>query len=391
VRHELPESRPGPSLGEAAAREIAVRGLKDLYGLASAQLKEVSSNQSQLPARRDWLFVWRDPSVRLKQGEARIAVRVAGDELAGYRRYVHVPEDWLRVERARRATMSVAKMLAGAALAVVLLWVGLVAFRDWVRGHFSTGAFALALAAGLGIELVQGFNEFVVSESAFVTSQPWTSQVLRYVLSAALAGLASTAVLAVLLGRAVRLPAHPERASRLAATGFAAGLALAGLASLAAWFGRAEHPAWPQYGAAGAWVPWLEALRVVSLYASGVVFLQLLYPWLARQFASRGARCAAIAALGLASGALMAESTLLEALGSGLASAVLLGLVGEVVRRTSPRVLIPLVAVPVALRSAKAISLRAYPGAVGANAVAIALVLAISWAWLRALEARDRS
>ena len=51
--------------------------------------------------------MFADPRVDVgKDGQARVAVNVAGDEVVSAGRYVHVPEAWQRAERERegRAT-----------------------------------------------------------------------------------------------------------------------------------------------------------------------------------------------------------------------------------------------------------------------------------------------
>ena len=160
VRHELPESRKGATIDAAQAREIADRALLERFGLAPTQVKEVSSNQYQLPSRRDWIFTWRDPSQPLKQGEARLAVKIAGNEVVGYRRYVHVPEEWLRDERSSKTAMGVVKMFGGALLSILTLWISFLAIRGWVRGHFNRKAWLTALAAFVVIGVMGVFNDW---------------------------------------------------------------------------------------------------------------------------------------------------------------------------------------------------------------------------------------
>ena len=245
VRHELPESRPGATLEEGAARAIATRVLADQYGLAPAQVLEVSSNQYQLPARRDWIFTWRDPAQTLKQGEARISVKVAGDEVVGYRRYIHVPEEWLRAERSRRTTMSVVKMLAGAIFALLTLWICFLAFRGWIHGQFDRRTFGLGFLGILVASALVRFGEFHSEVAQFNTAQSWSSQVLRSVISDVLLILVGAAISALCLGR-VHAPQSPARTIREPGPwlGYSAGAWLAAFGAVAASLGKAEHPTW---------------------------------------------------------------------------------------------------------------------------------------------------
>ena len=54
VQHQLPESAPGPSLAEDAARQIARQAVESYFHLAPTSLREVSAVASKVPKRSDW-------------------------------------------------------------------------------------------------------------------------------------------------------------------------------------------------------------------------------------------------------------------------------------------------------------------------------------------------
>ena len=84
VQHEVPEARPGASLDEAAARTRALTAVKARFGLDRGHVKEVSAKPTKQKARTDWSFTFTDTTVApLAQGEPRIDVDLAGDELTG--------------------------------------------------------------------------------------------------------------------------------------------------------------------------------------------------------------------------------------------------------------------------------------------------------------------
>ena len=92
----------------------------------------MSARPSKLKARTDWTFTFADTTVAaLPQGEPRIDVGIAGDEVVFARPYVFVPEDWERKQRAagtrdliiRIADIMVfAGLLVGAAVLAVMAW-----------------------------------------------------------------------------------------------------------------------------------------------------------------------------------------------------------------------------------------------------------------------------
>ncbi|HYI86534.1 MAG TPA: CPBP family intramembrane glutamic endopeptidase, partial [Burkholderiales bacterium] len=97
VRHIVPEDRPGATLDEREARALAVKAVAERLGLDAArgQIKEVSAAPAKLKARTDWTFTFADTTVApLPQGEPRIDVGIAGNEVVAARPYVFVPEEW---------------------------------------------------------------------------------------------------------------------------------------------------------------------------------------------------------------------------------------------------------------------------------------------------------
>ena len=94
VEHTLPEDRPGATLDESAARARATAVLMREFGLrtepsgavARGQAREVSARPAKRKARTDWTFTYADMSLPpLAQGELRIEVELAGDDVASVR------------------------------------------------------------------------------------------------------------------------------------------------------------------------------------------------------------------------------------------------------------------------------------------------------------------
>ena len=69
----------------------------------------MSADPSQLPDRRDWVFVFKDPAglLPLDSGEARIIVQIAGDEVVETGRFIHIPEDWEREHRKQQGVTQI--------------------------------------------------------------------------------------------------------------------------------------------------------------------------------------------------------------------------------------------------------------------------------------------
>ena len=136
VRHHLEEEAPGADLGEEEARAVAAAHL-ETHGLAARnfELKEASSEK--LEARRDHRFIWeaREGDERnVGELKYRCEVAVAGDQPAKLRRYLKLPESWLR---ARRESTTLRAVLEGSGIAVV---TGLVLHLLWLLVRRVRGA-----------------------------------------------------------------------------------------------------------------------------------------------------------------------------------------------------------------------------------------------------------
>ena len=93
------------------------------FGVDPAALTLVAAEEKDRPARTDWSFTFADPRVDVgKDGEARMVVVVAGDEVVGAGRFVHVPEPWLRAEREREGRTQIARIVGALLFAARGRW-----------------------------------------------------------------------------------------------------------------------------------------------------------------------------------------------------------------------------------------------------------------------------
>jgi hypothetical protein len=262
VRHTLPEQRPGASPDEAAVRAQAIAALRQRTGLDAGRgdVREVSARPNPLPARTDWAFVFADVTGDpLPQGERRIGVQIAGDEVVGVGRYVHVPEEWSRARRASETLSAIVQVGSTFVFGSVLVAAGMLGVLAWSRRRFAPRLFVLAgllmFAAAGGMAL----NGWPAMVAALPTAQPLTLQLVGLVG----AGAVSLTLLAALIG--LVLGALPARlaGSRLDDRsawrfGIAVGLFGAGVLALAHWL---QTPVWadaPSLAPLGTFVPALQ-------------------------------------------------------------------------------------------------------------------------------------
>ncbi len=340
VRHVLPEDRPGARLSREAAFALALRAIREKWGLDPASLKPIGTEEKQRPARTDWTFTFANPRVDVgKDGVATLGVEVAGDEIAGYGRFVDVPEAWQRTERERDSRFLIVRMVFVGLLGIAALAGVVMAVIDWTHGRRDRralyGVFTIVLVLGtLGVanawpQLAHGFKtaEPVVSQAAISVAGLLAGTLLTALLFGLTAGVGAWAATR-------HLPSPlPVRVPRWALA-IAAALFVAGARSSLERLAPASVPLWPSYGVEALALPWLgAALAGAKLLSAIGVGLFLLY-WLERLTAGWRRRAwlaslllVVVAVAGALAGKQDSTMAIVAGLGSGLVGvAVVYGL-----------------------------------------------------------------
>jgi len=197
--HQLPEALAGARLNEEEARKIAHAALSRELLLEPQKLSEISAISSQLPARSDWIFVFADPGFPLSQGRAEISVRVAGDELVGFARQIHVPQEYLRKEQSREQRALIITLVSVVPICAVFL-IGLVlAFGRLIFIARSRKLLAIIFIP-LAVLLINNiFNAALELISAFNTTQSFEEQLFMGFAGSILMSLIKASVFALML------------------------------------------------------------------------------------------------------------------------------------------------------------------------------------------------
>jgi hypothetical protein len=268
VTHSLPESQEGPSLSGEAARQIADNQLRQQFGLQPDQLELVSSKPSQLPNRQDWEFTYQEKTpFPVPDGEARISISIGGDQVTDANRFVFVPEDWQRKERARRSLLDLFEIACSAILVLSVVAGAVGAIVGWSRGRFNVKSFLLFLCLFFLLSLVNLANRWPGIEANFITAQPWSHQVLVVIAGGIIASLFISAALALVIGMIYHWnnirtrPGGNHSFWKLTVpSGLGIGLFSAGLASTIYVLSPNQSPVWPPVESAGALSPFFSAL-----------------------------------------------------------------------------------------------------------------------------------
>lgn len=341
--HQLPETRPGAQLTVDAARTIAERQLRRLYGLDPARIKAIASVEEKRPERKDWRFTWSDPSVSLKQGEARVWIRIQGDALGGYGRYVFVPEDWSRADRAKGVVRGIVSGVCVALLAGLGIAASVGAVRDWMRGRFSVKVFLVVGAAYLGLKGVEFAANLPKTMAGLSTNESFTVQLARMGAAVAMAFLIVSAVVGLWAGQrdAGSTPADGLRGGALFRLGLAAGM-LATLAERLVQMCKPHDAPWSAgFEGANAALPCLGSLWFPESLFFAVLCSLCVYRFVRGVARAPRTRRISLGLVGLLCGIAANHPTWPVLALSGLTYAVALPLLDELARRTHWAVIIP--------------------------------------------------
>jgi hypothetical protein len=393
VAHELPESRRGPALDRAAAEDLARRALIARFGIDPSLLREMSAVPAKLPERTDWTITYVDSSRPLPQGEARLSVRLAGDEIADARRFVYVPEDWQRTERNARTVASIVQAAGGVLGGILVLGGVIAAIVSWSGRRFVVPLFLKVFVALLVLSGIRVANSFPEMMASLSTSQPIRLQLAIFVGSSVVGLGVLSAAMALITGA---MPVWSRSGGRLPArTALAIGAALGALAA-AARAGSAlmgsGGPMWPSYEGAGTFVPFVAAATVPTVTALTRIVVLLVVVAAANHVTGHWTRrrvsgAVLVGIAGSLLGGTGASQNMLPLIASAAVVGALLAVVYVSVLRHDVSVVPFAVAAMTAAGTLREGWLRAYPGALGGAIAAVVAMCVVAYWLYRALNA----
>ena len=185
VDHILEDKAPGARLSPDEARRLAERYL----GVQNGQLKLLDSASESKDRRTDHSFVWENVTFHLGEAKARLSLEVQGDEVSGVRRYLKLPEEWVReFHRPRLAGI----LIPGAAGAVGFLLLILFIRRlsgagDAAPTRFHWRAYTWLGVSGAGLAILSALNRWPFALATYDTAKPIESFQSEFVIGRVLA------------------------------------------------------------------------------------------------------------------------------------------------------------------------------------------------------------
>lgn len=183
--HELPEARAGVTLSEDAAREIVKQAILKHYPVRLPSLKEISVSPSKLPKRTDWVFTYEDSlTYGLKEGKARMDFTVRGDELAGIKTYVFIPEKTQRLFD-KQSQLATILRIAGTILVIgFLIFAAVQCILAFSRNQIDKGVMIRVFVMLALLYLARGITTWDYNEGQwFNPIQPYGNQLITFLVS----------------------------------------------------------------------------------------------------------------------------------------------------------------------------------------------------------------
>ncbi|HSB15767.1 MAG TPA: type II CAAX endopeptidase family protein, partial [Bryobacteraceae bacterium] len=185
--HVLDEKAPGANLTSSEARTIAERYLAGEGGVPVNRYRLADSQSEKKDKRTDHSFVWEDPNFRLGEAKARVSVDVLGDEPSGVRRFLKLPEEWLReFQRPRLAAIALPGVLGAAALLLLIAFVRRLSSRGSEQDSAHRYHWRVYLAAGAaaaGFAFLSAINRIPGLLAGYDTARPLQSHLAEAILS----------------------------------------------------------------------------------------------------------------------------------------------------------------------------------------------------------------
>ncbi len=395
-RHNLPEGRAGVSLTEEQARQIAHSALRENYQLEPLELKEISAGPSKLPERKDWQLTFEDTlNYPLEEGQARIAIKIAGNEMVDSSRYVHVPEEWGRQDRNKRNLTKIVQNLSGLIIFIMFFAGTIGAIISWSRKNFSVQTFLQFFVLVFGLGAIGYINSWPDTIAGFSTTEPLSNQIFTAITSSALRLLFLSAGMSLVAGFVQSWKAQQPQNPKTGTVwlGFSLGVLVAGIwTAISALFEPSLGPFWAKYSALGNYLPVLGAAVSPVLDYIGRTILFLLVFTAVDRFTRGWEQRKTLFSIVLILSMLVSKTFSANGLPFWLLSGLLTGIIYLLIYKFVFRLQLALI--PLALGSIAILDnlkegiLNAHPAAIGGAALSIILIVLVSIYWYKKLLRR---
>ena len=284
LTHSVPESKPGKRLRKDEAEAVAMAALLDQFQINRNETRSVSGKDKNLPKRLDWTFDYSIPNDSFGDIDARIQIRIAGDEVVDAYRYIFVPEDWARSFKSKSSKLSIATSILGL-LSLAAIVVGIVqGLITLAKKRFSTPVFL-----GIGGVLLFGrlagfFNGWPSAAGNFNPIMPFEIQTAIFAIVGIVTVVVASAAFSIIAGFLWEKSGHGAAISRDSVfTGLGVGAVISGVGALCMTLIPPALPGAASFKGVDGVLPWAEtSLGIITGVPSSVIGFALVLLWFRR-------------------------------------------------------------------------------------------------------------
>jgi len=385
--HKLPEATPGASLSKKEAQEKALAVIAEQFNHSKDQLKEIATVSTKQPDRLDWKVTYASKiDYPLNEGEARLDVLIAGDEVVDAYQYIHIPEQWDRDYTNKQAITNIINAIC---LLLVYLLLLVCSFLGFSRWHIKISyAFFLNFVALAVIQLFGIINAWPSFLAFFNTSQPFTDQIFRLYSIIVITTFLQAGFLAFLISLVTQIRSgyHALSSSITLPIGIGLGTLTAGSVAVAQWIIPSLSPTWATLAPIETLLPTISGIsNQLILYIVATINL-MIFIMICDRVTNHWQRLKWIGisiffAAGFVRAVLTNAYNIPLMLATGFLISVIL-LAAYIFAVRFDYSIVPIATGTYAiLQLLQQLAFNAYPHAIIANSAAIILIAGIAWYW----------
>jgi len=248
ISHRVPEIKKGAKLEKEQARKIAYTQIVQKFKLDPLKLKEVSAEVDKLPNRKNWTFIFSNPEIySLKKGEARIEIRIDGDEVTNAYRYIHVPEEWRRKERNKESLFNILKTISYLLIFALIIIAFILTTR--VTNKFSKSTTIKISLLFSTLIILANLNHFLAILSLFNPIEPFYNQLFVVLGSILLTTLLLSTTVGILFGLISKIKTKTFMSKNFITIliGISTGMMILGSKAFIYFYRPSLQPLWPNF------------------------------------------------------------------------------------------------------------------------------------------------
>jgi len=263
-KHIFAENASLPTLSLNEARKKALEALYNDFNIAPGSATEISASPKKLPERTDWTFIYRIVSpVDLKDGQQRITISLAGNEVNDAYRSIFVPETWKRNYTEQKAFKDIITTIADFIFIIIMICAIALLTSHFNFHYFSWQTFLIFFTILFVKSFIQFFNIWPTNEIQFSTIEPFNHQLWQTVLLIFMISFAKACIVALLAAAIMPITMQsPQYKNNLVwriIIALSTGIFVASIYSIVSYFQHPQIPLSPNFAAAGAYFPGLSA------------------------------------------------------------------------------------------------------------------------------------